>query len=222
MWALRLDGLPSSISADVLKSAMETFGEVVHVNHSKFSSESIVLFSSQEAAESANSKLSEDGFQSIPGVHEILETRKNSTKHGVYCHMGHSIGSPTSESGDVGGYEGHYWPNLENLLECMEGVFEDAAFLQEAKEDLVALKAQDANQQKVGSVLLELGGRIRNDGRAVADAAALDVWLATMKLFADGELTQHCDRFADTSINELLGCLDDNCGSLSDAWVETE
>ena len=217
-----MSGLPSGIDVDILKGSMENFGEVRHVNHSKSGSETIVLFFSREAAESAERYLSENGFQAIPGVQEMLDARTRAGRGVAFVQMSHECCPPKSETGNVGGYNGHYWPSLENMLNCMEGVFEQESFLQKAKQDLAELKNQDADQQKVCALLLELGERLLREGRAVSDTAAMDVWLETMRLFAAGNLTQHCDRFADTSVNELLACLDDNFGSLADAWAETE
>ena len=222
MWTVRLSGFPHTAGANVLQSSMENFGEVVHVNLSRYGSETIVIFSSQQAAEAAGNYLTEKGFQAIPGVQEILDARQNSRQTLVFERMSHEISAPFSASDDVGGHEGHYWPNLMNLVNSMDGVFEDESYLRTAKAAMEDLANQNASQQNVARLLLEIGERLKNEKRAVSDPAALDMWLVTMRFFADGQLSQHCDRFADTSVNELLGCLDENCGALADAWAETE
>ena len=136
------------------------------------------------------------------------------------CHE--SSAAYNSDEDNVGGCGDQYWSNLTNLVNCMEGVFEDESFFLKSKETMKTLAVQKANQKQVCSLLLELGERLRIEKTAISKPDDLDMWLDTMRFFAVGQLSQHCDRFADTSVNELLGCLDKNCGSLSEAWAETE
>ena len=49
---------------------------MIHVNHSKNGSETILLFSSHDSAEAADNLLKEKGYEEIPGVKEILEAQK--------------------------------------------------------------------------------------------------------------------------------------------------
>jgi hypothetical protein len=141
----------------------------------------------------------------------------------VRCRLPHQTSEPPYDpADDVGGCNGQYWPNLIHLVNCMDGVLEDESGLEMKQEAMEALAAQNGSQQQVCSLLLELGECLLSEQRAVSDPAAMDMWLDTMRLFASGQLSQHCDRFADTSVNELLACLDSNCGSLRYAYCETE
>ena len=49
---------------------------MIHVNHSKNGSETIILFSSHDNVEAADNLLKEKGYEEIPGVKEILEAQK--------------------------------------------------------------------------------------------------------------------------------------------------
>jgi hypothetical protein len=105
----------------------------------------------------------------------------------------------------------------------MEGVFDDNSYFENIKKDFSSLKEKRSTQQNLCRLLLEIGQRLQSQaGGVVSDPDAMRMWLTTMQLFADGELSQHCDRFADTSVNELLTCLDTNVGDLQAAWAETE
>jgi hypothetical protein len=219
---LRLSGLPHAISADVLKTYFEGFGETVHVNHSKAGSETIVVYFSRDAAEDADRHIKEHGFGSIPGVQSIIDARAHAGRNQSFMMMCHSSCPPVADGDHVGGHNGHYWESLQTLVDSMESVFDDTSYFQHIHTEFSCLKEKGSSQQDVCRLLLDIGHRLQNQGSVVSDPGAMCMWLATMQLFADGELSQHCDRFADTSVNELLACLDTNAGDLQGAWAETE
>jgi hypothetical protein len=222
LWTLRLSGLPHAIGPDMLKSTLERFGEIIHVNHSKAGSETIVVYCSRDAAEAADKFIEENGFQAIPGVQSIIDARSGAGRGQVFMRMDHSSEPPKSETDDVGGHNDHYWEGLQALIHAMEGVFDDNSYFEHMQMDFTRLKERKSSQQDLCRFLLDVGQHLQNQGNVVSDPDAMRMWLATMQLFADGELSQHCDRFADTSVNELLTCLDTNLGNLSGAWADTE
>jgi len=191
-WTLRLRG--GEVPGE-LRKRFSVFGNILHIHSMKYSSETIVLFASRAVAEAAIAALT---------VHS------------------NSISQPAAEKEPVkyGGYNGHYWPNLITLLDCAQGAVTDESLLAELRLEAEALRASDATQNAVAALLLRFVKLLPED--VVQNQEALSLWTTTMGMFAAHQLSQHCDRFADTSINELLGCMDMSKGTLEEAWAETE
>lgn len=171
----------------------ETFGTVIHLHSLKGGSEGIVIFATQAAAEAAK----EDGVK----------------KHPAY-----QTSEPLCETKWLYG-RGLYWENIDRMLNCMDGLVEEPlrGSLLEAWRNAAETELP---QHEVAQLLLRLRSGLPDD--LVRDHVALDTWTVTMRMFARGELSQHIDRFADTSTNELLTCLDTTRGRLDEAWAETE
>ncbi len=132
------------------------FGDVIHINHSKCGSESIVVFESRQAADAADQFLTDKGFRAIPGVAAILEAREkgeyNNAGGGTYyvlagsgqvcfAAMHHKSEAPFCASDDVGGY----MPNIETFVETLEGIIE-VDTLENLKKEVNVLSELDANQ----------------------------------------------------------------------------
>ena len=234
MWTVRLSGLPPKITAKALKDFMAGFGDVLHVNHSKCGSETLVVFSSRQAADAADQFLTEKGFGAIPGVSDILEARaKGEHNHtegspvvalagsSQVCYVGmhHESTAPFCDGDDVGS---GYMSNIETFVLKLEGVINDETLVI-LKNEINVLSKTEASQSQVAAFLLNVGKKLTElDDGVVKDSEAMDMWMTTIEMIASGKLSQHCDRFADTSVNELLACLDTSKGGLDDAWAETE
>ena len=83
-----------------------------------------------------------------------------------------------------------------------------------------SLEPGGPNQQEGAALLHKFALLMRDD--VVMNRPSFETWKKTMQMFAAGQLSQHADLFADTAINELLGCLDSSKGKLNDAWAATE
>jgi hypothetical protein len=77
----------------------------------------------------------------------------------------------------------------------------------------------DAPEPELDEPEPELGSE---HARLVRCPGDLQMWLLTMGMFSRGELTQHCDRFVDTCVDELLRCLKAEVCGLEGAFAEME
>lgn len=195
LWTLRYSDLQKLGVEDLVRDC-SPFGNLVHVHHIRGGSESFVVFASQAAAEAAEAALA-------------------STSSG----RPESCAALAEQGVDYGG-AADYWPNLINLLLCMTGAVKKENGLESLLTEAQELLAREASQQDVAALLLQLVPLL--DESAVKDASSLKMWTTTMAMFAAGTLSQHVDRFADTSVNEFLHCLDTTKGNLANAWAETE
>jgi hypothetical protein len=221
-WTLRFSGLPSSISEAEIRESLSSYGRVCHIHHLNNGSESFVIFSRKSGADNAATF----DFNTLPSVQATMERREEIRTE--QANQGHCIAFPQvdhlgrsepSWEGPVhydSDSDGLYWENLNKFVALISEIIRD---VQGLIEEFISLKNENAYQSKVSSFLLRVSGAIPEE--LIINAHALATWKSTMALFATERLSQHVDRFADTSINELLGCLDTS-GALSDAWAETE